>query len=280
MDAALSSTDLARASASQRTHQLSVRLIAVTLRAEMAAKQGDDAVARASIDEGFALWKESQAHGVKVGVRSGVAFATGRSGRAAGSSAPPRRRLARAGPLVERRAVHRRVRRGPSEPAAAALLFAWALVDLLQIPLVSAVFLSFRLSRRLGRAWKAVALVLRRLRRVDDCHRPDRPLLAERARGAPLRDAARPAARHAAGADVAPRVRGRPRALLGGARGGRVEARGRGASAGASRRLVLRPGSEHSNAWRRERAEASPSRPRQFAAPSHRLGAGVDSASD
>jgi hypothetical protein len=40
----------------------------------------------------------------------------------------------------------------------AALLFAWAIVDLLQIPLVAAVFLSFRLSRRLGRAWKAVAV--------------------------------------------------------------------------------------------------------------------------
>jgi hypothetical protein len=40
----------------------------------------------------------------------------------------------------------------------AALLFAWALVDLLQVPLVAAVFLSFRLSRRLGRAWKAVAV--------------------------------------------------------------------------------------------------------------------------
>jgi hypothetical protein len=39
-----------------------------------------------------------------------------------------------------------------------ALLFAWALVDLLQVPLVAAIFLSFRLSRRLGAAWKAVAL--------------------------------------------------------------------------------------------------------------------------
>jgi hypothetical protein len=41
---------------------------------------------------------------------------------------------------------------------AAALLLAWALVDLLQVPLVLAVLLSFRLSRRLGRAWKAVAV--------------------------------------------------------------------------------------------------------------------------
>lgn len=40
----------------------------------------------------------------------------------------------------------------------AALLFAWALVDLLQIPLVAAVFLSFRLSRTMGRAWKATAV--------------------------------------------------------------------------------------------------------------------------
>ena len=40
----------------------------------------------------------------------------------------------------------------------ASLLFAWAFVDLLQVPLVAAVFFSFRLSRRLGRAWKAVAL--------------------------------------------------------------------------------------------------------------------------
>jgi hypothetical protein len=39
----------------------------------------------------------------------------------------------------------------------AALLFAWALVDLLQIPLVTAVFLSFRLSRRRP-AWRAVAV--------------------------------------------------------------------------------------------------------------------------
>ena len=47
-----------------------------------------------------------------------------------------------------------------TDRAAAALLFAWAIVDLLQIPLVAAVFLSFRLSRRLGRAWKAVAICL------------------------------------------------------------------------------------------------------------------------
>jgi hypothetical protein len=39
-----------------------------------------------------------------------------------------------------------------------ALLFAWALVDLLQIPLVLAVFLSVRFSRRLGGAWRSVAV--------------------------------------------------------------------------------------------------------------------------
>lgn len=38
------------------------------------------------------------------------------------------------------------------------LLGAWALVDLLQIPLVLAVLGSWWLSRRLGRAWKATAL--------------------------------------------------------------------------------------------------------------------------
>jgi hypothetical protein len=45
-----------------------------------------------------------------------------------------------------------------TDRAIAALLLAWAVVDLLQLPLVVAVFLSFRLSRRLGRAWKAVAV--------------------------------------------------------------------------------------------------------------------------
>jgi hypothetical protein len=39
-----------------------------------------------------------------------------------------------------------------------ALLVAWAGLDMLQVPLVVAVLLSFRLSRRLGRAWKAVAI--------------------------------------------------------------------------------------------------------------------------
>ena len=38
------------------------------------------------------------------------------------------------------------------------LLGAWALVDLLQIPLVLAVLAAWRLTRRLGRAWKATAI--------------------------------------------------------------------------------------------------------------------------
>jgi hypothetical protein len=38
------------------------------------------------------------------------------------------------------------------------LLGAWALVDLLQIPLVLAVLATWRLTRRLGRAWKATAV--------------------------------------------------------------------------------------------------------------------------
>jgi hypothetical protein len=45
-----------------------------------------------------------------------------------------------------------------SDRPVAALLFAWALVDLLQIPLVGAIFLSVRLARPLGAGWKAVAL--------------------------------------------------------------------------------------------------------------------------
>jgi hypothetical protein len=38
------------------------------------------------------------------------------------------------------------------------LLGAWALADLLQLPLVAAVLLAWRLTRTLGRAWKATAL--------------------------------------------------------------------------------------------------------------------------
>lgn len=45
----------------------------------------------------------------------------------------------------------------PAGPVSAILL-AWAAVDVLQVPLVAAVLLSVRLARRLGAAWKAVAL--------------------------------------------------------------------------------------------------------------------------
>jgi hypothetical protein len=47
---------------------------------------------------------------------------------------------------------------GSADRPVAALLFAWGAVDLLQVPLVVAVYLSFRLARRLGRAWKGVAI--------------------------------------------------------------------------------------------------------------------------
>lgn len=45
----------------------------------------------------------------------------------------------------------------PDRPAEAFAL-AWAIVDLLQVPLVLAVYVSFRLTRRLGAAWKGVAI--------------------------------------------------------------------------------------------------------------------------
>lgn len=38
------------------------------------------------------------------------------------------------------------------------LLAAWAIVDLLQIPLIVSVLVAWRLTRRLGRAWKATAV--------------------------------------------------------------------------------------------------------------------------
>ncbi|HEY6004535.1 MAG TPA: hypothetical protein VIV57_16795 [Anaeromyxobacter sp.] len=38
------------------------------------------------------------------------------------------------------------------------LLGAWALVDLLQLPLIAAVLLAWRLTRTFGRAWKATAV--------------------------------------------------------------------------------------------------------------------------
>jgi hypothetical protein len=44
------------------------------------------------------------------------------------------------------------------DPATAVLAGAWALVDVLQIPLIAAVLVSWRLTRRLGRAWKATAV--------------------------------------------------------------------------------------------------------------------------
>jgi hypothetical protein len=44
------------------------------------------------------------------------------------------------------------------ERAIDVLLGAWALVDLLQLPLVAAVLLAWRLTRTFGRAWKATAV--------------------------------------------------------------------------------------------------------------------------
>ena len=44
------------------------------------------------------------------------------------------------------------------ERAIGLLLGAWALVDLLQIPLIAAVLLAWRLTRTFGRAWKATAV--------------------------------------------------------------------------------------------------------------------------
>jgi hypothetical protein len=62
-------------SPAQRTHRASVRLIAVTLRAEVAAQQGDAASTRASIAEGFALWEEAR-RAPKIGPRSVEAYAS------------------------------------------------------------------------------------------------------------------------------------------------------------------------------------------------------------
>ena len=63
-----------RGSHSQETWRRSMRLMAVALRAEVAARQGDDAVARASIAEGFALWEEARLKHDKIGIRSVEAF--------------------------------------------------------------------------------------------------------------------------------------------------------------------------------------------------------------
>jgi hypothetical protein len=61
-------------SASQETHRRSMRLMAVALRAEIAAKQGDDAVTRASIEEGLGIWAQLREHPAGVGIRSIEAF--------------------------------------------------------------------------------------------------------------------------------------------------------------------------------------------------------------
>jgi hypothetical protein len=63
-----------RGSRSQETWRRSMRLMAVALRAEVAAQQGDQAVARASIEEGFALWEDARQRHDKIGVRSVEAF--------------------------------------------------------------------------------------------------------------------------------------------------------------------------------------------------------------
>jgi hypothetical protein len=61
-------------SAAQETHRRSMRLMAVALRAEIAAKQGDDASARASIDETFGIWAQLQEHPASIGIRSREAY--------------------------------------------------------------------------------------------------------------------------------------------------------------------------------------------------------------
>ncbi len=73
VDEVVSATE-PRGSASQETHRRSMRLMAIALRAEIAAKQGDDAVTRASIEEGFGLWESLKDHPAAIGVRSVEAF--------------------------------------------------------------------------------------------------------------------------------------------------------------------------------------------------------------
>jgi hypothetical protein len=63
-----------RGSRSQETHRRSMRLMAIALRAEIAAKQGDDAVARACIEEGFGLWAAVREHPGVIGTRSVESF--------------------------------------------------------------------------------------------------------------------------------------------------------------------------------------------------------------
>lgn len=63
-----------RGSPSQETHRRSIRLMAVALRAEIAAKQGDAAVTRAAIEEGFGLWATLRDHPASIGPRSLESF--------------------------------------------------------------------------------------------------------------------------------------------------------------------------------------------------------------
>lgn len=58
----------------QETHRRSMRLMAVALRAEIAARQGDEAVARASIQEAFGIWDEVKDHPAAIGIRSVEAY--------------------------------------------------------------------------------------------------------------------------------------------------------------------------------------------------------------
>ena len=46
----------------------------------------------------------------------------------------------------------------PPDRPVQTLLTLWAIVDLVQVPLVLAIFVSFRTARRLGRVWKGVAV--------------------------------------------------------------------------------------------------------------------------
>ena len=73
----------------------------------------------------------------------------------------------------------------PDRPAAA-LLYAWALVDLLQLPLVVAVILSVRLTRRLGAA-EGGGDLLRRPRGLGDRDGVAAAWRFRRARRAPAR---------------------------------------------------------------------------------------------
>ena len=74
VDEVVTATD-PRGSRTQETHRRSMRLMAVALRAEVAAKQGDAAAARSSIEEGLALWAEIQGHPAGlIGERSVEAF--------------------------------------------------------------------------------------------------------------------------------------------------------------------------------------------------------------